>query len=228
MGSKDYILRSVNVLNVLLLSAASLLVASGFSHLLEAGSFKNPHLKKGTVALQTDVKPSPVQNPAFSDYLIFSEQNIFHPERKVISESGEKDLPRPELVLFGTIITDGYVAAYIEDKHSPYSTPGRGKRQKVLKKGDSVSGFVLEEILKDRIILARGDEKLVVTISPGDKKRGIDPAPAPTGVQSAKSDAAHRSAGLKPAKPTVPAQPQGQKPREPARPGVKRLPFNRQ
>lgn len=229
MWSKEYILRSVSVLNVILLSAAALFASSGVSHLLDAGIFKVPSLKRGAGALHTDVKPSSVQNPAFSDYLIISEQNIFHPERKVMSESAEKGLPPPELVLFGTIITDGFAAAYIEDKSSPYSTPGRGKRQRVLKKGNSISGFVLQEILKDRIILARGDEKLVVTLTPGEKKRAAEPLPAPAAVAAAKAGETKlgpTAAGS--AKPAASAPAQVQKPREPARPGVIRMPFNKQ
>jgi hypothetical protein len=226
MGAKDYVLQSANILNVLLLSAASVLIAGGVYPLLETGKYAEPSLKK-TTAVEIETRQSFV-SPAVSDYLIISEQNIFHPERKVPSDSGEKNLPRPELVLYGTMVSDGFSAAYVEDKRSPYSTPGRGKRQKVLKKGDVVSGFVLDEITSDRIILSRGDDKMSVVITPGEKKRGNESAAAPSAVNVAKADTAAKPAEVKPAIPVMPPSSQQAKPRLPARPGVKRLPFHQQ
>jgi hypothetical protein len=61
--------------------------------------------------------------------------------------------------------------AYMEDKKSPRTTPGRGKRQTALKKGDTLSGYTLKEIDPEQVILVRGDETLIVkVIDPNVKK----------------------------------------------------------
>jgi len=57
-------------------------------------------------------------------------------------------------------------------RKSPHSTPGRGKRQLVLKKGDSVGGFILKEIQANQILLVRGDESMRVYLDDGKKVRG--------------------------------------------------------
>jgi hypothetical protein len=56
-------------------------------------------------------------------------------------------------------------AAYVQDRKSTSSTPGRGNRQRLLKKGDMISGFVLKEVGEDRIMLARGDERMIVFLN---------------------------------------------------------------
>lgn len=110
--------------------------------------------------------PSPV------DYAAISNQNLFHPERRIPPEKKEaKPLPRPDVVLYGTIVSADLNLAYVEDKKAPKSTPGRGVRQVVLKKGDGLSGFVLKEIEKDRIVLVRDGEIMTVYLS-DSKKRG--------------------------------------------------------
>jgi hypothetical protein len=73
-------------------------------------------------------------------------------------------LPKPEFVLYGTLITDDLRLAYMEDLKAPRNSPGRGKRQTALKKGDTLSGFTLKEIEADRIIMARGEESLTVKV----------------------------------------------------------------
>ncbi len=68
---------------------------------------------------------------------MISEQNLFHPERKIPPEKQqEKAVPKPDLFLYGTLITNDASYAFVEDKKAPYSTAGRGKRQTTLKKGD--------------------------------------------------------------------------------------------
>lgn len=244
MGSKDYALRSVNIMNIVLLSAASLMFTNGASPLLEAGRYAEP-LQMKRAAVEAGAAPS-FRIPAAADYLIISEQNVFHPERKLQTAAAEKALPRPDLVLYGTMVADDYSAAYVEDLRAPWSTPGRGKRQKVLKKGDSVSGFVLNEIMKDRIILSRGEEEMTVAITPGEKKRAAaDTAAAPaTAAPASKSPSipvsaaapaannpakakAAASAAVRPADSRMLPSSQAPKPRLPARPGVKRMPFNK-
>lgn len=161
---------------------------------------------------EEEVKETAVASPSMSDYLVVSEQNLFHPDRKIPPEKKEaQQLPKPELILYATLISEGMSVAYVEDKKNPKTTPGRGRRQTVMKKGDAVSGFVLKEIENDRIILARGDETMVVHLSQGDKPRMSETPGAP-------------GAGPKPVAPTPvtrpgvpsPTRPSGSVPPSPA------------
>ena len=92
-------------------------------------------------------KPEERQNPSILEFAVIAEKNLFHPDRVIPVEKVEKPPePKPDIILYGTIVTDNMAMAYIEDKRREYSTPGRGKRQKVLKKGDTIDGFVVKKI----------------------------------------------------------------------------------
>lgn len=192
IGLIRYLYRSINLLNIALLIACILLAIQVISPYYYARpDYKIPQAKPVPLeeeAIPETVSPSPVE------YTMVAEQNLFHPERRIPPEKkSAQELPKPELVLYGTFIGDGLNVAYVEDKKKPTSTPGRGNRQTVLKKGDAVSGFVLKEIEPDKIVLVRGDESLVVHLSQGEKPRTTDvpmagsgpgaaPAPIPTAV----------------------------------------------
>jgi hypothetical protein len=105
--------------------------------------------------------------PSLADYVIVGDQNLFHPDRKIPPEKKVEpaSLPKPDLLLYGTLISNGDLAvAYVEDMKSPRNTPGRGERQLTLKKGDILSGFVLKDIEAGKIVLARGEEEMVVPV----------------------------------------------------------------
>ena len=125
-------------------------------------------------------KPAAAQSPSPADYAVISDQNLFHPERKIPPEGKEeKAIPRPEVVLYGTLIADDMSIAYIEDKKAPYSTPGRGKRQIALKKGDHLGEYVLTQVETDRIVLVKGDDKIVVMLTDGEKRKGSETQASP-------------------------------------------------
>lgn len=110
--------------------------------------------------------PAEKQIPSITEYTKVSEENLFHPERKIpVEKKEEKPLPKPEFVLYGTLITDTISLAYLEDLKVPRSTVGRGKRQISMKKGDTLSGFTLKEIEADKIVMVRGEEKMVVSLN---------------------------------------------------------------
>lgn len=108
----------------------------------------------------------PMSIPSQTDYTLIAENNIFHPERKIPPEKKAEapPLPKPDIVLYGTLITDDVSLAYLEDLKAPRSTQGRGKRQLTLKKGDIISGFVLKDIEADKIVMSRGEERITVNV----------------------------------------------------------------
>jgi hypothetical protein len=162
-----HLLRSITVLNVILMATVIYLADYTFLH---------PHLPSRVIKFAPPSATKPLeakkdeaaqnQVPSPSDYTIIAEQNIFHPERKIpVDKPAAVALPVPEFILFGTLITDDVRIAYMEDKKAPVSSPGRGKRQIPLKKGESLSGFSLLQIDGDRVLMARGDEKISVLLS---------------------------------------------------------------
>ncbi len=172
MRALRYLYRNINLLNIILLLLIIAVIIFAILPLFRMKvKYMLPLAKAKTVEQQAVAKETaPPTSPA--DYMVISENNLFHPERKIPPEKkDEKALPKPELVLYGTVIGDGMSVAYIEDKKSPKSTPGRGKRQSVVKKGDVLGGFVLKDIETDRIVLSRGEEVMVVRLTEAGKQR---------------------------------------------------------
>lgn len=137
-----------------------------------------PLQKKAIVteeANQTEFSP-----PSPTDYMNIAEENLFHPERRIPPEKKvEQELPKPDFVLYGTMVSDDLNVAYLEDLKAPRTTPGRGKRQVAIKKGDMLSGFTLKEVDTDKIVMMRGEEKMMVyLIDPQKPKKREVPVPA--------------------------------------------------
>ena len=118
----------------------------------------------------------PAHSPV--DFAVVAEQNLFHPERR-LPQGKDQALSRPDVVLYGTLITGETSIAYVEDRKSPQSSPGRGKRQVALKKGSQLSGYVLPEVYAERIVLVKGDDRIVVGLSDDRNKRQAAGAAAP-------------------------------------------------
>jgi hypothetical protein len=120
------------------------------------------------------------------NYAVISEQNLFHPERKIPPErQQEKVLPKPDLFLYGTLITDSTSFAFVEDKRAPHSTAGRGKRQLTLKKGESLGGYILSEVEANRIVLVKGEERLVVMLDDREKRKSGQVSASQVGARTA-------------------------------------------
>lgn len=178
------ILKNINVLNILLTSAIALVVCFDILYYFDT-DIKTALPAINPAIVEPAEEYAAFQSPPMSDFVIVSEQNLFHPERKTpLDKAGET--ARPEIVLYGTLILGDTAIAYIEDKRNPYSTPGRGKRQKAIKKGEAISGFVLKEVGKDIIVLERGEDKITVTLQekkdrkPKDKETKADNANHPS------------------------------------------------
>lgn len=135
--------------------------------------------------------PAPLSALSPQDFRSIADENLFHPERIIPPEKkAEAALPKPEFVLYGTLITPELKVAYLEDKMAPVTTPGRGQRQTALKIGETLSGFQLKEIAPDRVVMSRGEETLTILLQePGKSKpRGEASSPggripAPTAAQ---------------------------------------------
>ena len=165
------ILRNINILNIILIAAVIAFAAYSIFPTLEMKvKYALPSAKKIEGANAGETGEAEV--PSLTEYTAVVDDNIFHPERRIPPEKkAEQPLPQPDFVLYGTMISDDLSLAYLEDLKAPRNTPGRGKRQVALKKGDSMSGFVLKEIDTDKILMVRGEEKLIVAMNDPEKPK---------------------------------------------------------
>jgi hypothetical protein len=190
------IARNINIINSLLMTVVALFVLYNFSPLTEMKvKYALPSVKK--VAEKKEKITVETQTLYAAEYMKITDDNLFHPERRIPPEKKEEPPPppKPEFVLYGTLISDDLSIAYLEDLKAPRSTPGRGKRVTPLKKGASMSGFTLREINPEQVVMYRGEEKLVVLVNDPSrhkerKEAGLAAAspvqPAGTGQTSAK------------------------------------------
>jgi len=240
------ILRNINILNIILIAAVTAFAAYSIFPTLEMKvKYALPAAKK--IEETADKEPGELKIPSVMEYTAVVDENLFHPERRIPPEKKEEQpLPKPDFVLYGTMISDDLSLAYLEDLKAPRNTPGRGKRQVALKKGDSMSGFILKEIETDKILMVRGEEKLTVAMidpnHPKERKEAAttatppkqpQAAPAKTPAQIRRESRGATSVGQSPA-PAVPspAVPQATPPQQttsPAqsvRPDIKRAPTS--
>jgi hypothetical protein len=197
MKSVKLILRNINVLNVLLLVTAIFLFFE-FDYPLLEKQVSVTQIEAKETAIQGEERIAPESSSSYADFVTIAEKNLFHPERE-IPKGEAAAVPKPELILYGTMIADDIRIAYVEDKKAPYSTPGRAKRQTALKIGGSIGGYVLREIEPNRIVLVRGEDKLVVMLDDKGKR---------TGEEKAASSTFKGPTGAFPPASTTPAAPQ--------------------
>lgn len=166
------ILRNLNILNVLLLAVVSAFaVYSVFPTLQMQAKYALPSAKQ-VETTTGETEPHEPKIPSLAEYMSIVDENLFHPERRIPPVKVEAPpLPKPDFVLYGTMVSDDLSIAYLEDLKAPRNTPGRGKRQVALKKGDSLSGFVVKEIETDKIVMVRGEERLIVAMNDPERPR---------------------------------------------------------
>jgi hypothetical protein len=212
-------LKQINLLNILLLAVIVLFIifvlARAFSTKIRVPVITVPAVveKKSEPAAQPVI-------PALQEYAMVTEKNLFHPGRILPPLKKVDDVPRPEIILYGTLITDVLRIAYVVDNKQQRSTPGRGKRQTALKLGETMSGYKLAEVLPDRIIMVRGDDRMEIkVIAPGIKKNrggdGTTPAAAKPGSPVPPPQPAVSSGGQIPPAPAAPMRPGGPPTRTP-------------
>jgi hypothetical protein len=175
MQNLQYLLRSVNLLNLLLLAIAITAIACAVVPFADISVNVTPPAMTEAGTGQPEQASAGSHAPVYADYASIAEQNVFHPLRRIPPEKkGDLAVPRPAVILYGTLITDDVKVAYVEDMNSPRTSPGRGKRQITLKKGDTLSGYVLKEVEKDRIELVKGDDRIVVFLFDQTKVRNSE------------------------------------------------------
>ncbi len=188
------ILKSANVLNLALASTAAVL-----AFFLMQSYFGGPWApamdldlpRADTAPAARDFRALRGELPSYLDFADLSEKSIFHPERKVLK--GDVALQhRPEILLYGTLVTDEVRLAYLEDRHTPLTTPGRGKRQLIVKQGGMVSGYLLKEVNTNNIVLVRGEDRITVSVCDERKLRGSDGAGAPASEKKSQAARAGR------------------------------------
>ena len=157
--------------------------------------------------------------PSPAEFTMISNLNLFHPERIIPAEKKVEEqsaLTRPEVILYGTLISGDLRLAYVEDAKAPRNSPGRGKRQIAMKIGDLLSGFTLKEIEEDKIVLAKGEDKMTVRVlDPRNRK-----AHPPIAAQPHSVGVAPAAASLAP--PQTPARPSVESLTKPVAPPTKR------
>jgi hypothetical protein len=226
------VLKNFNLLNLILLAAVVLFAYEFlFPEWNAQTDFVLPPAKKAVEEKGRSEAAKP-QSLSPLEYVVIAEQNLFHPDRIIPPEKkAEVVLPKPEFILYGTLISPEVSLAYMEDKKAPVTTPGRGQRQSTLKKGESLSGFTLKEIMADKVVMARGEETMTVSLEdpktpktrhtpetayktpvpgiPGMPAAPVTqitgPGPTPTTIPMPSGPGAVPSPGMK--MPTMPASP---------------------
>jgi hypothetical protein len=190
------LMRNVSLLNMVLLSAAAVFALYSLFPLLDVRiKYALPTPGKGPEIAK--VATDELQTPSVTEYAVISEENLFHPDRKIpVEKKAEQPLPKPDFIVFGTLITGNTSLAYLEDLKAPRSTAGRGKRQIALKKGDTLSGFTLKEIEADKIVMVRGSETITLPVNPRDRTAATAAATAPTAAATPQKPAPQAPAAI--------------------------------
>jgi len=171
MQKLKLLFRNLNLLNIILIVAVLLMVYHVVLPMLNTKVKYMPVVPKKTSTIEEEPVKSQITLP--SDYTIIAEQNLFHPDRKIPIgiTLEEKPMPKPEFVLYGTLISEDISLAYLEDRRSPRTTPGRGKRQIALREGDALSGYTLVTIEHDKVVMEKGEETLVLKVVDSSVKK---------------------------------------------------------
>ena len=164
------IFRSCNVLNAAILACISAMAVWLVPPVMNMGSLYSVPAPKDAAQPALE-RPPDGPARAVADHHVVAEQNLFHPERKFIDEQKNEQQVRPEFVLYGTIVMEGFGIAYMEDMKSPQASPGRGKRQVAVKQGGTISGYTLKKVLADRVVMARGKDEVTVMLPDAVNKR---------------------------------------------------------
>lgn len=160
-----YFFRNINFLNIILVAVIIIMINYAVRPFFYTNINVSVSSLKRTSAEQYMPPAREFSSPSLADYALISEENLFHPERQIPPEKkAEQEMPKPEFVLYGTMVSDNVSIAYLEDLKAPRTSAGRGKRQVSLRKGDTFSGYTLKEIEADKIVMVRGEDRITVPV----------------------------------------------------------------
>ena len=144
----------------------------------------------------------PKDTTSIKSYILISEKNIFHPERKefpILQVEGKKPVVRPQVVLYGVTITGDYQTATLANPGRPLK---KGERESMtLKTGDQIGEYKLAKIALDRITLEAGEDSFEVLLyDPRAPKKRVEvkTETKPATVTSAQPAPAPRTTGSLP------------------------------
>jgi len=202
----QYLIDSLNVLNLGLIAAAGVFFFSLLYPLVVAPlSVSVPPAKEIPAGAAVGAAEPEKQPPA--DYAVIEAQNLFHPNRIIPPEkSAAQQIPRPELVLHGTMIAGGLKVAFVQDKKAAPTSPGRGVSQIALKEGESIGGYKLQQVTDKMIVLANGEDRMTLYLDELKERKGEITG---TGGGPATGTAAQRTPVRQPAVQTPPAPVRG-------------------
>jgi len=185
-----YLMNSMNILNLFLLVGVGGFFFCIIGPLLGAPQSVNIPASREISPVASPAGFDVAENTQIPDYVVIGELNLFHPNRTIPPEKPEKKdallTPKPELVLYGTLITNGLKIAFVQDKKAAPSTPERGSRQTALKEGQTVSGYTLKMITEKTIVLANGDDQITLYLDELKDRKGetTGAGRAPAAVQT--------------------------------------------
>ena len=202
----QYLIDNVNVLNLFLFAAAGAFFFYFLYPLLDAPLSVNVPPAREITAVTAVLAAAEQEKQPPAGYAVIEAQNLFHPTRVIPPEkTAAQQVPRPELVLHGTMIAGGLKVAFVQDKKAAPTSPGRGVRQVALKEGESIGGYKLEQVTDKLIVLASGEDRMTLYLDELKERKGETTG---KGAQPATSPAAQR---------TTPGTPALQTPSTPAR-----------
>lgn len=196
-------LKNINVLNLLLLAMAIFLFFEWDYPLIDKKiKVTIPQPKEGLI--KSEEKAFAERAVTYLDYAAITEKNIFHPERKMpVARKEAQSLAKPEIILCGTLITSEKRVAYMEDKKAPYSTPGRGQRQVAVNEGSMIAGYKLAEVNVESVLLVRGEDKMMVTLSTHKERKLGGTSSKPTSPSSTSRHTPPLQMQVRPAHPSA-------------------------
>jgi hypothetical protein len=181
MSSKKYL-----VLNILLCLAILVFAVEIFETWHNPNELlTNAGIARGKVEGRIEDPPmsaSTKEPMSVQSYNLISEKNIFSPERTefpipaAVTAESQKPIVRPQILLYGLAIGEGYQSATVVN---PGRALRKGERETLnLKVGGKIGEYTLAKILPDRIIMEGGGDTFEVLLDDSRKpKRHVEPRP---------------------------------------------------
>lgn len=133
-------------------------------------------------------------------FQIISNMDLFRPSRTPYKdEVKQQEAPKIPPRLFGTIIIGSEKTAILEDPNT--------KLTRMYRLNESISGYVLSDILEDKVVLSWNGEKSEVRLR--DEKKGLPPVKPmamPQPPQQAQPQMPPQQQQIQPKSPTPPVQ----------------------